>query len=106
MRLLVQADLRAQLVDQAVELGAQVLTGGDLADRDPQRGQLPGQVLGVGLRGERPLPVLLQRDPVPVGLAVLGQQDQRRRVGGLRREREVQQDERDRGPTSGTGRAN
>ena len=43
-------------------------------------------------------PVLLVLDPVAVGLTVLGEQDQRRGVGRLRREREVQEDERVRVP--------
>ena len=38
--------------------------------------------------------VLLRLHPVPVGLPVLRQQDQRRGVGGLGGERQVEQDER------------
>ena len=54
--------------------------------RDPQRGHLAGQVLGVGEGALGPLPVLLERDPVAVGLPVLREQDQRRGVRGLQAE--------------------
>ena len=42
---------------------------------------------------------------VPVGLAGLGEQDQRRRIGGLGREREVEQDERVGIPAAGDANA-
>ena len=63
-----------------------------------QRSQAGGLVLDVGALligqlGEAPGVVL-----VAVGLARLGEQDQWRRVRGLRRERQVQQDERVRVP--------
>src|SRR5690606_34534165 len=61
---------------QFVELAAQVVAGGDLADGQPQRRQFTGQVLGVGLRLLGAATVLLQRHPVAVLLPVLGEQDQ------------------------------
>src|SRR5829696_3246852 len=55
---------------------AQEVAGDHLAEREPNRGQLPRQVLGVLLGPGGPRPVLLERDPVPVVLAVLGEQDE------------------------------
>ena len=49
-------------------------------------GELAGQVVGVGDVALGPAPVLLVLHPVAVGLAVLGEQDQRRGVGGLQRQ--------------------
>ncbi len=59
---------------------------------------LAGQELGVGLGPRRHLPVALDVGPVPVVLPVLRQQDQRRGVGRLGREGQVEQDERVRIP--------
>ena len=68
--------------------------GLDLAQREARGRQLAGQELGLGLRALVDEPILLGAQPVALGLAVLRQQDERRRVGGLRREREVEQEER------------
>ena len=97
----------AELVEHLVhllEFAAQVVAGGDLADGEPQRGQFAGEVLGVGLGLLGAAPVLLQRDPVAVLLPVLRQQDQRRRVGRLGGERQVEQDERVRIPAQADAR--
>ena len=90
--------LAGQQRAQLVEFVAQVVAGGDLADGQSQRGQFAGQELGVGLGLRGATAVLLQRDPVPVLLPVLRQQDQRRGVGGLGGEGQVEQDERIRVP--------
>ena len=81
----------------------QVLAVGLLLERDPDRGDLTREVLGVGERARVHLAVALDLGAVAVGLAVLREQDQRRRVRGLRREREVQQDERIRVPAQRPG---
>ena len=80
-----------QLLEQLAQLGAQEVPGGDVADRDPEGRELAGQVVGVGDVALGPGPVLLVLHPVAVGLAVLGEQDQRRRVGGLQREHQGEQ---------------
>src|SRR3982751_5204277 len=41
--------LGVEIFAQLVELAAQIVPGGHFADRDPQRRDLPGQVLGVRL---------------------------------------------------------
>ena len=58
---------------QLVEFAAQIVASDDLANGQPQRGELTREVFGVGLRLRGPSAVLLQRDPVPVLLAILGQ---------------------------------
>src|SRR4051794_38925232 len=63
--------LGIEIFTQLVELTAQVVAGGHLADRDPQRRDLPGQVLGVRFRLRGPVAILVERDPVTVVLAVL-----------------------------------
>src|SRR4051794_25141063 len=75
--------LLAAVLGQPVELAADEVPGGELADGHPQPGQLPREVLGVGPGGRGPRAVLLGLHPVAVGLPVLRQQDQRRGVGGL-----------------------
>src|ERR1035437_6564494 len=79
---------------QVLHLAAEVVPGGDVTHGDAQRGNLPGEELGVrlGLLGTRT--VFLERDPVAVLLPVLRQQDQRGGIGGLRGEGQVEQDER------------
>ena len=77
---------------------AEVLGGDDVGQREAHRRQLPGQVLGVGLGAGVDLAVELGLGPVAVVLAVLGEEDQRRGVGGLGGEGQVQQDERVRVP--------
>ncbi len=79
---------------EPAELAADEVAGGQLADGHPQRRQLAGQVLGVGPGAGRAGAVLLGLHPVAVGLPVLRQQDQRRGVGGLGGEGQVEQDER------------
>src|SRR5829696_945465 len=88
-------DLLAHLVQVVAQLRAQEVTGGDLADGDPDGRQLPGQVLDVGAGALGDLPVLVEADPVPVGLPVLCQQDQRGGVRGLQGQRQGQEDERE-----------
>src|SRR6185503_5779117 len=68
-------------VEQLLQLTAQVVTRHGLAHGEPQGGQLARQVLGVGLRALGPRPVFGERHAVAGVLAVLGEQDQRRRVG-------------------------
>jgi len=58
------------------------------------RGQFAGQEVGLGSHLGRHLAIEVVLAAVALGLAVLRQQDQRGGVGGLRREREVEQDER------------
>ena len=83
-----------QQAAQVFQFAAQVVAGlRDVADRQPQRGQFTGQVFGVGLGLLGSSAILVDRDAVSVLLAVLGQQDQRRRVGGLGGKRQVEQDE-------------
>ena len=86
-----------QVLQQAAQFGPDVVAGGHFTQRDPQRGQFPGQVFGVRQVAFRALAVLLEGNTVPVVLAVLRQQQQRRGVGGLqgqhqRQEREAEFD--------------
>ena len=67
---------------------------GLLLEREPDPRDLPREVLGVRERAGVDLAVAFDLGAIAVRLAVLREQDQRRRVGGLGREREVQQDER------------
>ena len=71
-----------------------VLAVGLLVHGQPHGGDLPGQVLGLGQRPGVGVAVALDLLALTVGLAVLGQQDQRGGVRGLGREGEVEQDER------------
>src|SRR3954447_21171101 len=68
--------LDVEVLPQPVQLAAQVVPRGHLADGEPQRRQFPGQVLRVGLRLQGPVPVFLQGDAVAVVLPVLREQDQ------------------------------
>ncbi len=72
----------------------QILAIGLLLEHDPHFGELPGQELRLRQRARVGLPVALNLLLVTVGLAVLREQDQRRRVRGLGREQQVEQDER------------
>src|SRR3569833_848633 len=83
-----------QLFQQVLELVADPVAGGDVAHRHPEAGHLPGQVLGVGDVALVARPVALVLDAVAVGLAVLGEQDQRRGVRGLEGQHQRQEDER------------
>src|SRR5947199_3692893 len=76
------------LLHQLAQLRPDEVPGRHLAHRDPQRGDLPRQVLGVRLLHRRPPPVLVHGEAVPVGLPVLRQQDQRRGVAGLQGQHE------------------
>ena len=67
-----------------LEFAAQVVAGRDLADSQAQRGKFPGQKLGIGLGLLGSPAVFVEGDLVAVFLAILGQQNQRRRVGSLR----------------------
>ena len=64
-----------------------------VGQRQADAGDLAGQELGVGLHPGAAVPVALALGPVPVLLAVLGQQDERRGVGGLEREDQGEEDE-------------
>ena len=75
------------------EAVAEILGSDHVGESEPDGGQLPGEELGVVLGPGRHLPVPLDNGAVPVVLPVLGEQDQRRRVGGLGGERQVEQDE-------------
>jgi len=79
----------------------EVLRGYHVGQREADGGELAGEVLGVVLGPPRHLPVALDVGPVPVVLPVLGEQDQRRGVGRLGREGQVEQDERVRIPVLG-----
>src|SRR5690242_19809324 len=81
------------LREQGAQLGADVVAGGDLAQRHPQAGHLPGQELHVGVRPRVREPVALGDHPVLVLLAVLCQQDQGRGVRRLEAEHEREEDE-------------
>ena len=71
-----------------------VLAVGLAVDREAQRGDLAGEELGLGQGPRVGLAIALDLGLVSIGLAVLRQEDQRRRVSGLGRGREVQKDER------------
>ena len=93
-RLLAVVPPLLDLLDQVLQLRADPVAGGHLAEAEPQRGDLAGQVLGVGDAPLVLLAVLFEVDPVPVVLPVLRQQDQRSGVGGLKRQGQRQEDER------------
>src|SRR6201996_8143078 len=81
----------------------QILGGDQIVEREADRGQFAGQVLGVGLGAGGDV-----ADPLDVGavafvLPVLGEQDQRGRVGGLGGKGQVEQDERVRVPVVDPG---
>src|SRR3954469_6223864 len=73
----------ALLAGDPTQLTADEVAGGARAHGHAQGCQLPGQVLRVGAGGGGAGAILLGLHAVAVGLAVLGQQDQRRGVGGL-----------------------
>ena len=83
-----------EVLEQLAQLGAQEVAGGDVADGDAQRGQLAGEVVGVGDVALGAAAVLLVLHAVAVGLPVLREQDQRRGVGRLQRQDQRQEDER------------
>ena len=83
-----------QLLDQVAQLRAQEVAGRDLAEGHPQRGDLAGQELHVGVRAGVGLAVLLVDHPVAHLLPVLGEQDQRCGVRRLQAEHQGQEDER------------
>ena len=75
-------DRLGQLLDRREKILAVCL----LLEHDPHRGDLARQELGLGQRAGVGLAVALDLLLVTVGLAVLREQDQRRRVRRLRRE--------------------
>jgi hypothetical protein len=83
-----------ELLREALQRLEDVLAVGLLFDGQSHRGDLPGEILGLGQRAGIDLAVALDLGLVTVGLAVLGEQDQRRGVGGLGGEAQVEQDER------------
>src|SRR5699024_9981760 len=80
-------------VAEVVEFAPQIVPGDHVAHGQSHGRQLPGQELGVGLGLGGAQAVFGEGVLVPVLLAVLREQDQRRGVGGLGGEREVEQDE-------------
>src|SRR6476620_10341470 len=84
-----------ELVEQRAQLGAHEVTSRLLAQGQSQRGDLAGQELGVGEVALVPGPVLLEGDTVPVGLAVLGEQDEGRGIRRLQAQHQRQEDERE-----------
>jgi hypothetical protein len=104
MDAVVLAGESAECVRDLVHRVEQVLPVGLPLDRDSQGGDLPGEELGLGELAGVGVPVAFDLHPVAVGLAVLGEQDQRGRVGRLGREDEVQEDERIRVPAQRDGR--
>ena len=72
----------------------EVLRGHDIGKRQAHRGELAREELCVRLGACRYRPVAFDARPVAVVLPVLGEQDERRGVGGLGREGQVEQDER------------
>ena len=75
----------------------------DVGEREPDGGEFARQVHGVGLGPRRDLAVALDVGAVSVVLPVLREQDQRRRVRGLRGESQIEQDERIRVPVVDAG---
>src|ERR1700712_2825131 len=71
---------RRQHLPQLFQFTSQVVARSHFTDGQPEGSQLSSQVFGVGLRLLRATPVLVERHPVAVLLAVLRQQDQRRGV--------------------------
>ena len=66
---------------------------GDVGKPEANAGELASEELGVGLGAFGDAAVDLGLHAVPFLLAVLGQQDQRRGVGGLQREQQGEADE-------------
>jgi hypothetical protein len=83
---------------QTVELLDEIVAVDLVLERDSDHGHLPREELRVGERAGVHPAVTLGLSALAIGLAVLRQQDQGRRVRGLGREREVEQDERIRVP--------
>ena len=89
-------DATAQLLDggqQLAELVAQLVAGDGVGEHQPDAGDLAGQELGVGPGALGDAAVELGLDAVAALLAVLGQQDERRRVRGLQRQHQGEQHE-------------
>src|SRR3954454_21175830 len=82
---------RAALLQQALELGADEVTGGDLAERDTHGGDLAGEVLGVRDGPVVLTPVLFELHAVAVGVPVLREKDQGGGVRRLKRQDQRQQ---------------
>jgi len=80
------------VLEQLTQLRAQEVPGRDITDRDAQRRQLAGEVVGVGDVAFGAPTVLLVLHAVSVGLAVLREQDQRGCVGRLQRQDQGQED--------------
>ena len=92
------AELVGDQLGQPGQRVLEVLRGHHVGQGEADGGEFAGEELGVGLGPRRYLPVTLDVGPVPVVLPVLGEQDQRRGVGRLGREGQVEQDERVRIP--------
>src|ERR1700761_917058 len=69
-------------LDEVFHVLGQILGGGQFVEREADRGQFAGQVLGVGLGAGGNQTVPLEVGAVAFVLPVLGEQDQRGRVGG------------------------
>lgn len=66
----------AQILEERAQLGADEVARCSLAERLSQRGNLAGEVLGIGERPLGTLTVLLGRDAVTVVLSVLRKKDE------------------------------
>src|SRR5690349_10821734 len=80
-------------LQQATQLAADEVAGGDLADAEAQARDLAGEELHVGVGLRRGLAVLLLLDPVARLLPVLREQDERGGVRRLQRQDQRQEDE-------------
>ena len=69
----------------------EVARGGYVAQRQPDAGDLAGEELGVGLGALGDLAIGVGLGAVALLLTVLGEQDQRRGVGGLQRQQQGEQ---------------
>src|SRR5690606_18161007 len=85
--------LLAEVLEQTAQLRADEVARRDVTEGEPQRGELAGEVLGVGEVPLGALTVLLGGHPVPVVLPVLCEEDERRRVRGLEGEHERERGE-------------
>ena len=72
---------------------AHLARGGDVGERQSDAGELAGEELGVGLGALGDAPVELGLGAVARLLPVLGEQDERRGVGGLEAEQQGEADE-------------
>ena len=77
----------------SLEMVFELAGAGHVGETEANTGELAGQELGVGLRAFGDAAIDLGLHAVALLLPVLGQQDQRCRVGGLQREQQGEADE-------------